>query len=215
MITKGDTILFQGDSITDVGRSRDETGPNQMPGLGSGYASLIAARYLEERPEDDLKFINRGISGHRVVDLYARWKVDAINLKPDVISILVGVNDTWHEFGSQNGVEVDRYATIYRMMLEYTRQRLPDVRLILCEPFSLPVGQVNTEWLAELAERDQIVRDLADSFGACFVSFQAAFDEAAKKAPADHWLGDGVHPSPDGHALMADCWISTVQEYTG
>ena len=93
-------ILFQGDSITDAGRNRDADTANIPSGLGSGYVNLIAAQLLRQHPEDNLQIYNRGISGNRIVDLYARWKVDAINLKPDLISVLIGVNDTWHEFGS-------------------------------------------------------------------------------------------------------------------
>lgn len=121
-------ILFQGDSITDAKRNRDIPQANFGQALGVGYCNYVAARLLRERPGDNLQFYNRGVSGDRIVDLYARWKVDAINLKPDVISLLVGVNDTWHEFSHHNGVEVDRYEVVYRMLLAYTKQQLPDVQ---------------------------------------------------------------------------------------
>ena len=121
--------MFQGDSITDCGRSREANVPNT--GLGGGYPFMAAAHLLCAKAEDGLKFFNRGISGNRIVDLYARWKIDGLNLNPDVISILIGVNDTWHAFGSNNGVEVPRFEQFYRMLLEWTVQARPGVKLVL------------------------------------------------------------------------------------
>jgi acyl-CoA thioesterase-1 len=210
MIRAGDLILFQGDSITDAGRNRQTAQPNDPQALGVGYVNHIAAQLLRDRPADRLRFLNRGISGNRIVDLYARWKVDAVNLKPDVISILIGVNDTWHEFGGQNGVEVDRSASLYRMLLDYTVQRLPGVRLVLCEPFVLPCGVVTPAWVEEMAARRRVVEALAGEFGARRVGFQAAFDAAVQSAPAEYWAADGVHPTPAGHRVMADCWLAAV-----
>ncbi|MEM7034222.1 MAG: SGNH/GDSL hydrolase family protein [Chloroflexota bacterium] len=204
------TILFQGDSITDAGRSRDSDASNSPSALGSGYANLIAAQLLRERPADNLQFYNRGVSGNRVVDLYARWKVDALNLKPDLISILIGVNDTWHEFGSQNGVEVDRYEAVYRLLLTLTKERLPKTKLVLCSPFVLRCGVVTEEWLVEMAQRQAIVRRLAEEFSAIHVPFQSACNEATDKAPPEHWATDGVHPTPAGHQVLAETWLEAV-----
>ena len=127
---KNQTILFQGDSITDCGRDRNAAGPNA--GLGEGYAAMAATALLNRKGGGRLQIYNRGISGNRIVDLYARWKIDGLNLEPDVISILIGVNDTWHEFGSRNGVEVPRYEQFYRMLLEWTVRDRPGVKLVLC-----------------------------------------------------------------------------------
>jgi lysophospholipase L1-like esterase len=209
-IKKNSTILFQGDSITDADRQRDNTAPNSPFALGSGYVNHIASHLLMTRPADSIKFLNRGISGNRIVDLYSRWKSDAINLKPDVISILIGVNDTWHEFNDKNGVEPERFRQVYRMMLEYTKEKLPDVQLVLCEPFVLKCGVVGKAWIAEMDQRREIVRKLATDFSAVFVPFQAEFDTAEKSAPALYWLMDGVHPTPAGHQRMADCWMKTA-----
>ena len=209
MTGKTTRILFQGDSITDAGRARDANlAPNT--GLGVGYPGLIAATLLNRHPARGYQILNRGISGNRVVDLYARWKADALNLTPDLISILIGVNDTWHEFGSRNGVEVDRYRTVYRMLLEWTRQVLPATRLVICEPFVLPVGAVNRDWLPEIAARREICAELAQAFDAPLVSFQKLFDEAVKEAPETYWLSDGVHPTLAGHMRMADYWLRSV-----
>lgn len=194
-------LLFQGDSITDCGRRREtDAADPDRPELGSGYVARIAAE------STGWEVLNRGISGNRVVDLYARWKVDALHLQPDVISILVGVNDTGHEFGRRNGVEVARYAVIYRLLLEWTRSVLPGVKLVLCEPFVLPCGRVGPGWREDIDGRRVVVRNLAREFGASFVPFQEAFDDALAQQTAEYWAPDGVHPTPAGHDLMAGCW---------
>ena len=206
----GVKILFQGDSVTDCGRGRDIPAANNS--LGGGYVQMIAGRLLCDHPERKYEIYNRGISGNRVVDLYARWKIDALNMSPDVISILIGVNDTWHEFGNRNGVEVPRYAKVYRELLAWTKEALPETRLVLCEPFVLPCGAVSADggWLPEMAQRREVVRSLAADFKATFVPFQGILDAAAKRAAPEHWLGDGVHPTYAGHALMADAWIQAA-----
>ncbi|MBN2642285.1 MAG: SGNH/GDSL hydrolase family protein [Victivallales bacterium] len=207
----GKRILFQGDSITDCGRSRDCADANTA--LGPGYVNFIAGELLNRTPEKGLQIYNRGISGHRVVDLYARWKIDALNLKPDLISILIGVNDTWHGKNYDNGVEPERYQKIYRMLLEWTKAELPAVKLVLCQPFVLLTGAVSADWLPEVAHRGEIVKSLAEEFGAVYVPFQEVFSVAEKKAPANYWLGDGVHPTVAGHKLMAETWLEAVSRF--
>lgn len=146
-------ILFQGDSITEANRTREVLEPNEPKSLGSGYVNLIAARVLRTHPQDTLNFLNRGVSGDRIVDLHARWKKDALNLQPDVISILVGVNDDWHERMEQNGVEAARFGVIYRLLLELTQTQLPHTRLVICEPFLLPYGVTDDGWFIDMRER--------------------------------------------------------------
>lgn len=203
-------IVFQGDSVTDCGRNR-EAAANTPGGLGFGYANLAASRWLCEYPADGREFLNRGISGNRVVDLYARWKIDTLNLNPELISILIGVNDVWHEFDFGNGVEPERYEQIYRMLLEWTRKVLPGVKLIVMEPFALETGAVKAEFRQEVAMRAVAAKRVAADFGAAFIPFQGMFDAACRRAPADHWLGDGVHPTPAGHQLIADAWLSVAK----
>lgn len=209
-IEANDVVLFQGDSITDCGRCREVAGANTLEGLGRGYAMLASAELLARRPADALQFFNRGISGNRVVDLYARLKADFINLRPNVISILIGVNDTWHEFDSGNGVAVPKYERVYRDLLREIRQALPAVRYVLCEPFVLRCGVVTTDWEAEMDQRRAVVRKLAGEFDAVFVPFQAMFDQATRQAPPQHWAADGVHPTAAGHWLMAQQWLKSV-----
>lgn len=208
MVPANSTILFQGDSITDCGRDRDAgREPNSRFGLGQGYAFLAAAELLGSRPADGLRFFNRGISGNRVVDLYARILGDTINLKPDILSVLIGVNDTWHGKEHGNGVSVPKYGRIYREFLAEVREALPAVKLVLCEPFVLGCGVVGADWAGEIGQRRGVVAELAREFGALLVPFQSLFDGAVKSAPPEYWAADGVHPTPAGHHLMAKCWL--------
>jgi acyl-CoA thioesterase I len=208
MIRENDLVLFQGDSITDCGRSRDANVVNG--GLGDGYALMVAAQLLSSRPADGLRFVNRGISGNRIVDLYARIKADVVNLKPNVVSVLMGVNDTWHEFQSQNGVAVPKFERVFRDFLNETREAVSHVRFVLCEPFVLKCGVVAQEWIAEMNQRRPVVKKLAEEFDAVFVPFQPLFNKAAKQAPPEYWLFDGVHPTAAGHMLMAQAWLDAV-----
>lgn len=198
------TILFQGDSITDVGRVREDESS-----LGQGYPRMLAERLGYEYP-GQFRYLNRGISGNRVVDLYARWKVDALNLKPDYLSILIGVNDVWHEIEAQNGVEAKKYEKIYTMLLEETLETLPDIKIILMEPFVLHGTGTDKAWdvfSQEVAKRQEAVHRIADTFKLPLVRLQDKLNEAERIAPASYWLGDGVHPTPAGHALLTDQWI--------
>lgn len=206
-------ILFQGDSITDSTWKRDGGLSDLNPGrFGYGYVLLTAAKLMAADPSREVICYNRGCSGHRIVDLYARWKIDAINLKPDMISILIGVNDTWHEFARQNGVEVERYETIYRMLLEWTVKELPEVKLVLCEPFALLSEIVTPAWLEEIGRRSLVVQKLAKEFNAVFVPFQEVLNEAAAKAGDNsRILLDGVHPTIIGAQIMSDQWLKCVE----
>ena len=204
-------ILFQGDSITDCGRRRGFEVTEYNTGMGDGYARMITADLRAARPTEGLNFLNRGISGNRVVDLYARWKADALNLNPDLISILVGVNDTWHHFNYDNGVEPERYEQIYRMLLEWTKAVLPETRLVLMEPFVLPCGAVGADWHDEMDERREIVRKLSREFDTVFVPLQNLLTEKASLTEPEYWLADGVHPTAAGHRLIADRWMEAVK----
>ena len=202
------TLVFQGDSITDCGRTGIGDGNN----MGMGYPAFIAAQLLGDQPEKEWNIINRGISGHRVVDLYARWKMDTLNLKPDILSILIGVNDTWHEC-RQNGVDVPRYDKFYRMLMDWTLEVLPDVKLVLMEPFVLPFGAVEDSWLPEMDARRAVVRKIAEDYKTVFVPLQSVFNDALKRAPQEYWLKDGVHPTAAGHRLIQKAWLEAAKEF--
>lgn len=204
-------ILFQGDSITDAGRSRSAIGPNSPLGMGSGYPRLITDHLQKRFPDRYLQFYNRGISGDRIQDLSRRWKVDTLRLMPDLLSILIGVNDTWNYLYLGIGSSPEGFHNIYHQLLQDTRQRFPDIQLILCEPFLLVTGQVTDEWLEDLSLRQSSVSELAREFKAVFVPFQSALDrEAASGIPPRQLLDDGVHPTPKGHQVLADSWLDAV-----
>lgn len=209
-MTSKRVILFQGDSITDGARARNDD-PNHI--LGHSYAYLVAAKLGLEWAEDQPLFINRGISGNRVSDLYARWNEDAFSLNPSMISILIGVNDAWRIMNNEPTGVTDRFERAYRHLLEETKEVLPDVQLVLCEPFILNTGVPAENWEAwseKVSQYRQTVRKLAEQFGAIFVPLQEAFDDASQRADAAYWIWDGVHPTAAGHELIAKQWIATV-----
>jgi len=211
-LQKGATILFQGDSITDSGRNRDDTGYNTSKNLGSGYAMLAAASLLEKQADMQLKIFNKGVSGNKVYQLVDRWDNDCIAIKPDVLSILIGVNDLWHKLNGQYNGTVEIYKKDYIAMLEMTKRLLPDVKLIIGEPFGVRgIKAVNDNWYPEFLDYQKAARDIAGQFGAAFIPYQAIFDEAQKYAPGSYWTGDGVHPTLAGAQLMAQAWLSAVR----
>jgi len=211
VLLNGQTILFQGDSITDAGRNREETGFNNPRALGTGYAMLAAAHILEKHAGLNLKIYNKGISGNKVYQLAERWDKDCIDLKPDVLSILIGVNDFWHKFnGTYNGT-VEIYRNDLIALIERTKKALPDVKLVICEPYAVPgVKAVNEKWYPEFPEYQKAAKEISDKFGAIFVPFQSVYDAAIKRAPAPYWTGDGVHAALPGAQLMAQAWMEIV-----
>jgi len=203
------TVVFIGDSITDGGRAR--TGRDYNHTMGQSYAFILAAMLGDQLAERDLTFINRGISGNTVPDLQARWKTDVIDLKPDFLSILVGVNDTF--FPKGGGETVEQYEQGYDKLLGETLAALPGVKIVLGQPFLLPVGKFKDNYAASLAElkaRQSAVDRLAAKYHLPVIRYQETFDAACRRAPADHWSWDGVHPHYAGHGLMAGAWMETV-----
>ena len=199
------TILFTGDSITDVGRSRENNN-----NLGHGYPTLVTAALGFEFP-NQYKMFNRGISGNRIVDLYARVKMDCINLEPDVMSILIGVNDVWHEFDYNNGVEPEKFFNVYSMMIEEIKTALPNIKIMIMEPFVLngPATVVNwNQFYSEVRLRAEKAKAIAKKYDLVYIPLQEKFDAAAKIAPNTFWLEDGVHPTTAGHELIKREWLN-------
>jgi len=205
-VAKGSVILFQGDSITDTGRNRDSSDANAAGALGNGYPLLVAAAVLAADARRDLKFYNRGISGNKVPDLQQRWTADTINLKPDVLSILIGVNDFWHKLDHGYNGTVQDYEQQYTALLQQTREALPQVRLIVLEPFVLRTGAVDARWFPEFDQRRAVAAKVATRARATFVPLQTIFNQRARTAPPAYWAADGVHPTPAGHAVIAEHW---------
>jgi lysophospholipase L1-like esterase len=212
-LKEGAVILFQGDSITYGNRGRNED-PNHI--MGHGYAFSIASRIGAEFPEKNYKFYNRGISGNKVTDLEKRWQSDTLDLKPDILSILVGVNDAASVvFNREPVVSVEKYTEVYQALIEKTRTIFPEVILVLCEPFVSKVGRMNEKWetsYSDMLKRQAIVRKLSQKYDTVFVGFQEVFDKACEKTPADYWIWDGVHPTVSGHELMAREWMKQVEK---
>ena len=208
-------ILFQGDSITDASRSREND-----KNMGCGYANMVAGELGANEPYQ-YKFFNRGISGNRIVDLYARIKQDMINLKPDYMSILIGINDVWHDYTRQNGVSAEKFELVYGLMIEELKQALPELKIMILEPFVLPGSDTaNTEehphrwdyFCAEAKLRSEAAKRIAEKYDLPFVPLQDALTKANADAPySGYWLRDGVHPTPAGHALIKRAWLQTFE----
>ncbi|MBL7076011.1 MAG: SGNH/GDSL hydrolase family protein [Kiritimatiellae bacterium] len=205
VIEPGATMLFQGDSITDAGR-----GALDPENLGAGYAMMAASWFSAAYPEHNVRFINRGVSGNRAVDLEQRWERDCLDLKPDWVSIMIGINDTWRAFDSNDPTATEDYESAYRTILTQTVNQLGS-HLVLIEPFVLPFPEDRKAWREDLDPRIQVVRSLADEFDAILVPMDGIMNAAAEKRDPDFWAPDGVHPTPAGHALIAQSWLRAVK----
>ena len=204
-----DVVLFQGDSITDGGRWREGQDFNHI--MGQDYAYMISGKIGAEHPELGITFVNRGIGGDRVPDLTRRWDVDTLEIKPNLLSILVGINDTL--YAGPEGETVEEYEQGYDRLLARTLKELPGVRIVLGQPFLLPVGKHRASYDAEMAEvrkRQAVVQRLAAKYHLTLVLYQGAFDAACRKAPPEQWSWDGVHPTYAGHWLMMQTWLSAL-----
>jgi lysophospholipase L1-like esterase len=191
-------LLFIGDSVTDSGR-RDDA-PDY---LGDGYVRLIAERLPERR------VVNVGINGNRVVDLRDRWQVDVVDLNPDILSVYIGINDTWRRYDSNDPTSAAAFEADYRNILEQTMEHLAP-KLVLVEPFVAPVTEEQDTWHEDLDEKRAVVARLAVEFGAAFVPLQSLLAAAAQEHGAPAIAQDGVHPTPLGHKLIADAWLEAA-----
>lgn len=208
-------VLFQGDSITDCGRDRED-----ITSTGVGYVHMVKGQVGCEYP-GEYEFINKGISGNRIVDIYARIKADIINLKPDYMSLLIGVNDVWHELGGgRNGVSAEKFEKIYDMLIMEILEELPNIKILIMAPFVLE-GEATTatetepeRWeyfKTEVPKRAAAAKRIAEKYNLPFVALQDIFDDACKRASASYWLHDGVHPTPMGHWLIKNEWIKRFE----
>lgn len=203
-LSRGNSIVFIGDSITDCGRRAGQVGP-----MGRGYPLLVSSRLAAKFPDLELSFSNKGSSGDRIQDLAARWGRDAVALRPTIISILAGVNDTWRRFDSGEETPATEFEAAFRRILDATR-RETSAALVLCEPFVLPCGLVTDAWRDDLDPKIAVVRGLAREFGAVLVPLDDIFASAVANAPRGYWAEDGVHPTYAGHGLIAQAWLKHV-----
>ena len=207
------TLVFQGDSITDGGRNRKRNNANGPGGLGAGYVSLIVGQLMGKNPGSGWKCYNRGISGNKVFQLADRWEEDCLDLKPDILSILIGVNDYWHMFNGKYDGTVEIYERDYRALLDRTIKALPNVKLIIGEPFGVRGGTaIKENWYPNFDNYCAAAKRVADDYGAIFIPLQSLFAKALEKAPASYWCPDGVHPAPAGNYLMAQAWLKSHKE---
>ncbi len=203
------TILFQGDSITDAGRDR-----NRADGLGTGYPNLVASQLGLQQP-GAYRFLNKGISGNRSIDLLARVRCDIIHLKPDYMSILTGVNDVWHELEIGNGVDTKRFELYYDLLVQEVLESLPDIQIMILEPFVLKGTATEGNWncfYREIRERAKAAMRVAKKYSLPFVPLQEVFEDALHLAPEHYWLADGVHPTAMGHGILKNEWLKAFEK---
>lgn len=207
-------VLFQGDSITDAGRSRGAYYPNQVNGMGRGYAYHAVTSVLGKFPKANTKFYNRAVGGDKVHQMATRWEDDCLMLQPDVLSILIGVNDFWHTIDFNYKGTAKTYNDDYRKLLDRTKKTLPNTKLIIGEPFVLLEGTAikKDKWIPTFKEYQATAKKIAKDYDAVFIPYQSIFDEALKHAPTSHWAPDGVHPSMAGNYLMAMAWLNAFME---
>lgn len=208
-LLQNDKVLFYGDSITDVGRNREE-----VDNLGQGYALMVAGNLQAKYPELNLTFLNRGISGDKVADLKNRLDEDCIALEPTVVSILIGINDTWHieESSALGSKEVmAQFEQDYREVLKRIKEET-DARIILMEPFVLPYPEDRTKWRVDLDQRIQIIRKLAKEFQTEFLALDGPLNSYGIKHSFQYLTGeDGVHPTVAGHGMITEKWLEIIE----
>jgi acyl-CoA thioesterase I len=205
LIENNAIVLFQGDSITDALRNRDNPAD-----LGCGYVNLAASLFGCRYPEKQVTFLNRGVSGDRADHLENRWDQDCLKLKPTWVSIYVGINDTWRRYDTNDPVTREDFENRYRKLIRTTKEKL-NANLILIEPFVLPVNDGQKQWREDLDPKIQAVRELAGEFRTLYVPLDGLFAQAAARTGPEYWAPDGVHPSPAGNALIAEAWLRAVK----
>ncbi len=202
-------ILFQGDSITDAGRNRDD-----FRDMGPGYPKFASEIIREEHPDIDFEFINLGISGDQTKDLVARWRTDCIDIQPDIVSILIGVNDTWHNAETKTWVTSEVFEGNYRFLLEFIKERT-NAKIVLLEQFLLPVPD-KMFFHPDIDEKIRITRKLAREYADAYVPLDGLFAAACVEKDMYHWSDDGVHPNENGSrfigSLLAEAEYDIIEK---
>ncbi|HIQ59631.1 MAG TPA: SGNH/GDSL hydrolase family protein [Candidatus Merdivicinus intestinavium] len=205
LLSKNAVILFQGDSITDAGRDRTDPA-----GLGTGYPLMIANALNAAYPDWNLTFYNRGVSGDRTTEMEARWREDCLDIRPDLLSVLIGINDTWRRYDQNSPTSAEEYYKRLCRMLKAARDENPNIRILLIEPFLLHVSEERMSWREDLNPKILYNRQAAIEYADAFVPMDGYFAAACLKRGPSFWAGDGVHPSQAGHALIARKWIEAA-----
>lgn len=207
-IESGNKILFIGDSITDSGRIRSDS-----TDLGTGYPLLVASYLWNNYPSYDLKILNRGIGGDQVFNLKDRWEVDCLNLNPDIVTILIGVNDVWWHIDAEEALNeeaLEKFEEDYRWLLKTLAHRT-DARVVIMEPYVLPYPKDRLTWRKHIDPRIQIIRRLAKDYHATYVPLDGILNAKGIANDFQTYTGDdGVHPTVAGHAAIAEAWIQYV-----
>ena len=204
-LTDNSKILFQGDSITDAGRKN-----NHNESLGDGYVMMTAAWLSALYPDYPVKFYNRGVGGNRIVDLRHRWEKDYLEIRPNLVSILIGINDVLDRPFWKSSTSTERFQSEYKSILEQTQQSR--CQIVLLEPFLLNSTRSFLELTEELNKKIEVVREIAREFEIKLVPLNDIFAKACVKRVPSFWSLDGVHPTLAGHALIAQSWIKSVVE---
>ena len=206
------TILMQGDSITDAGRDKARYYADDAAGMGRGYVFQIVSHQMGANPDKKWRYYNRGISGNKVFQLADRWEDDCLQLKPDVLSILIGVNDFWHSLKDYPGT-AQTYEADFRKLLDRTLKELPNLKLIIGEPFAVKGGRaIDEKWFPDFPKYQKAAAKIAKDYNAQYIPYQKIFDKALNNAPASYWCPDGVHPSMAGAFLMKEAWIKAFEQ---
>ena len=199
-------IVFFGDSITDMYHHKDAEG---MPwSYGFGFLFFVAGE-LQFEDYEKYQIVNRGIAGNQLADLYARVKSDVWNEQPDVVNILIGVNDVVHEITQNNGIDCERWERLYRLLIEDTKTHLPNAKIVLCAPFILHGYGVDEHFgkYDKVYRFAEIVERLAKEYQLYFLSFQKVLDDMLREKKAEYLLYDGIHPTVVGAKVLADAWV--------
>jgi acyl-CoA thioesterase I len=204
LLKKNDRVLFYGDSVTDCGRRRDVSGD-----LGAGYALMTAGWLAALYPRLNLTFLNRGVSGDRTSALLQRADADLIQWTPTVVSIFIGINNTWRRYDSNDPTPLDRFADEYETLLKRITAELR-ARIVILDPFVLPYPADRKAWRGDLDPKIEAIHRLAKTYKAVLVPIDKIMNKACARQPAAYWAADGVHPTPAGHALIAQSWIKYV-----
>lgn len=204
---KGQVVLFQGDSVTDCGRDRED-----ITSLSNGYAGKVASIYNTLFPDNEVVFINKGVSGNRVPDLIVRYMEDFLDLEPDFISILIGINDVWRRYDANDPTTLDSFFDHYEYLLKMIRHNMPDTKIMLIEPFVLPSLPDRAAWREDLDPKIQVVRELARQYADYYIPMDGIYASlCANTYTPTELTEDGVHPSQLGHAVLAEAYLKTLE----